>query len=94
MAPESVWEGGTARECGDALKKLEENGVEKVKEMTLKNPSDLKMTAERGMKMQRETKNMKHYLVVDQVKRKKKMRVEKGLKMPGGQRGGRQGGGR
>lgn len=46
------------------------------------------MTALRGMKMQRGTKDMKHYLVVDQVKRRKKMRVEKGLKMPGGQQGG------
>lgn len=44
--------------------------------------------------MQRGTKNMKHYLVVDRVKRRKKMRVEKGLKMPGGRRGGGQGGGR
>ena len=44
--------------------------------------------------MQRETKNMKHYLVVGQVTRRKKTRAEEGLEMPGGQRGGGQGGGR
>lgn len=36
MAPERVWEGGTSRGRGDALKKLQENSVEKVREMTLK----------------------------------------------------------
>lgn len=30
-APERVWDGGAERERGDALKKPEENGVEKVR---------------------------------------------------------------
>ena len=43
--------------------------------------------------MRREAKNMEHRLVVDQVKRRKKMRVEESLKTPVGPGGG-QGGGR
>ena len=34
--------------------------------------------------MRREAKNMEHRLVVDQVKRRKKMRVEESLKTPVG----------